>query len=167
MSGLLLLEIFHTVFLSCLHPSMFSQNNISIIAQPVEKPKRLQLWVVLNLEADVLETTFVVSHFSDIRLGYNFVPSRIQKKPVTNLSCFLHRISIMLILVYQYLFGLMCSGLQPSITWQLWQTNLTYPQGTTLSKDYTSQPGQFYYGFRCLSCLHIASKLIYFKGPFL
>ena len=30
--------------------------------------------------AEIVETTFVRSRFSDIQHGYNFVPSRIQKK---------------------------------------------------------------------------------------
>ena len=33
-----------------------------------------------TLQAEIVQTTFVVSRFSDIRLGYDFVPSRIQKK---------------------------------------------------------------------------------------
>ena len=38
--------------------------------------EKLKNWV----DAEIVERTFVVSHFLDILLGYDFVPSRIQKK---------------------------------------------------------------------------------------
>ena len=42
--------------------------------------------LVGDLKAEIVETTFGVSRFSDIRLGYDFVPCCIQKKrPETTL----------------------------------------------------------------------------------
>ena len=35
---------------------------------------------VFDWQAEIVETTFVVSRFSDIQHGYDFVPSQIQKK---------------------------------------------------------------------------------------
>ena len=37
-------------------------------------------WECQAYDAEIVETTFVRSRFLDIRHGYDFVPSRIQKK---------------------------------------------------------------------------------------